>query len=318
MKNKYDLLKVFAILLVVLGHITNHYETRYAQLITWAIYIFHMPLFIAISGAVFKMGVDKGKYQEFMPFIRNKITRLIIPFVISAVLLVAPTLVCCGESEFSYIGTVVDIFEGGACMKHLWFLPALFWMFVMIWGATRIKINLAVVFVVSLVASIASKHISILHCVLGLDAAIQKFPFFVLGMMAVGGNRVKLWRIGAFIAYITLCMLSVFVIKRCPFFTVKDVSGIILNASAVCCCICLADIAWRYLNDSRICAYLAKQSFGIYLFHMIPIWVLRHWCNESVTLWILAPVTFAVSIFFSIIATHIVRICRLQFTIGER
>ena len=61
MRNKHDLLKVFAILLIVVGHVTNHYEVHWAKLITFAIYIFHMPLFIAVSGAVHMIRRDKGE-----------------------------------------------------------------------------------------------------------------------------------------------------------------------------------------------------------------------------------------------------------------
>ena len=197
-----------------------------------------MPLFISVSGVVFKIGCDNGKYKEFMPFVLNKFRRLMIPFVVSAVVLVAPTLACCGGSELGYVGTVIDIFKGGPSMKHLWFLPALFWMFVMIWGAARIRINFGIVFIMALVASIASNYIPVHFPILGLGNAIQKFPFFVLGMTVVSGKWMKL-REAAIFTYIALCVLSECVIKWCPCLIVKDVAGIVLSASSVCCCFCL-------------------------------------------------------------------------------
>lgn len=59
--NEWDVLKCVATLLVVIGHITILYkpgdsfpemEDEYLSYITDVIYLFHMPLFVAISGAV--------------------------------------------------------------------------------------------------------------------------------------------------------------------------------------------------------------------------------------------------------------------------
>lgn len=83
MKNSYDLLKVFAILLVVIGHITILYRGEsfglagniWLTFLCTAICLFHMPLFIALSGAIFQIGLNKGKYILFLPFLKNKICK---------------------------------------------------------------------------------------------------------------------------------------------------------------------------------------------------------------------------------------------------
>lgn len=89
MKNEYDILKVFAILLVVLGHITILYNgggfgylpsNGALNTLTFIIYLFHMPLFIALSGAIYQLGCNKGKYGEFQPFLKNKLLRILLPF----------------------------------------------------------------------------------------------------------------------------------------------------------------------------------------------------------------------------------------------
>ena len=100
MKNYYDLLKVLAILLVVVGHIAILYrgesfglaENLWLTFLCTAIYLFHMPLFIALSGAIFQIGLDKGKYLLFIPFVENKIIRIGIPFLAVGALFLAPSL----------------------------------------------------------------------------------------------------------------------------------------------------------------------------------------------------------------------------------
>lgn len=113
MKNEYDLLKALTILLVVLGHVTNHYDATVPSLITKGIYLWHMSLFIAISGAVYALGCQKGKYLKFIPFFKNKCLRLGLPFLTTALLVLAPTLVLLNLSTESYLSTVRDILVGG-------------------------------------------------------------------------------------------------------------------------------------------------------------------------------------------------------------
>lgn len=50
-----DLLKAFAITLVVIGHVISTYDSRgyHATIAEW-IYSFHMPLFMMLSGMFFK------------------------------------------------------------------------------------------------------------------------------------------------------------------------------------------------------------------------------------------------------------------------
>lgn len=55
-----DLLKAFAIILVVIGHVVSTYDSRgYNAPIALWIYSFHMPLFMMLSGMFFKYTLDK-------------------------------------------------------------------------------------------------------------------------------------------------------------------------------------------------------------------------------------------------------------------
>lgn len=84
---EYDIVRALLMILVVLGHctyyqISTNYGVAYyqdlmlqagvndtlihriASWVTGVIYTFHMPLFMALSGAVFSLQLSKGKYGE--------------------------------------------------------------------------------------------------------------------------------------------------------------------------------------------------------------------------------------------------------------
>ena len=315
MKNKYDLIKALTILLVVLGHTTNHYSALSTKVVTVAINLFHMSLFVAVSGAVFKMGCDRGKYGEFVPFMMTKAKRLLIPFAFTAMVVLAPTLIACGMTGLGYVGTVANIFGGGVFVKHLWYLQALFWIFIAAWIIVKSKVNLYVAFFAA-VALATGCSLFDANRYLSLGMAISYLPMFVLGMILLRITKNSGWRqVMAWLVGCVLFGLAQIVVKD-PL--IDYIIRIFFSGSIVGLCVTLADYLYVHVKDSRILAFLAKQSFGIYLFHMTPIYFIRHWGCDSWPLWLAVIATFAFSLVGSIVLTHIVRVCHLQVLIGEK
>ncbi len=96
---EYDILRVIVMLLVVLGHatyvshVTDYGGCDYSEYfekkslffqcvsyLTAVIYLFHMPLFMALSGALFYCSYMKGKYRNYKLLLVEKGKRLLIPF----------------------------------------------------------------------------------------------------------------------------------------------------------------------------------------------------------------------------------------------
>lgn len=316
MKNKYDLLKAFAILLVVLGHVTNHYmDALPTKAITITVYLFHMSLFVAISGAVFQMGCEKGKYADFLPYIANKGRRLLVPFCATATLVLAPTLLFCELTELGYIGSVVNMFVGGAFVKHLWYLQALFWIFIAIWFIKRIRVNLYVALAISFAIAFGVSFSGVdANRYLSIGLAISKLPMFVLGMILVGVNYSR----KGVVAWAWGCLVfgGVQIISHSP--RIDCVVHPLFSASIVGLFVALSDYIYRWFKDSRVLAFLVKNSFGIYLFHMTPIYFIRYWGCDAWPLWVSVPATFVFSLATSIALTMLVRVCRLGVLIGEK
>lgn len=191
--NEYDLLKGVAILLVVIGHVTigfhdgNHgaESTRLAEMVTFGIYLFHMPLFMAISGAVYELSRRKAAYSRFRPFVGNKIRRIIIPYFLAGFLALLPVLVFTTPGlSFSQPSTWFKILLAEDC-RHLWYLLALFWIFLLQFGADRLKINLWWLFGFTCLLTLCVSWTAPDFRFMCFNMALRKWPSFILGMIMV-------------------------------------------------------------------------------------------------------------------------------------
>lgn len=81
-----------------------------------------MPMFTLIAGFLFSYLFDKGKYQDFVPLIKKKAMRLLLPFFVFGILMMATTGVPFRPWE---------LYTGG--FVHLWYLSFLFWCFPLGW-----------------------------------------------------------------------------------------------------------------------------------------------------------------------------------------
>lgn len=117
-----DLLKAFAIILVVFGHIFSTYspEGYYNPFVAW-IYSFHLPLFMMLSGMFFKYTLDK----PFVPMLLLKCQSLILPLISWATLLMIFQLLSdYPVSEWSN-GFRNWVHSGGP-FRGYWYLKCLF------------------------------------------------------------------------------------------------------------------------------------------------------------------------------------------------
>ena len=323
MKNEYDLLKVFAILLVVIGHITILYgggsfgylpANNVLTGITSAVYLFHMPLFVALSGAIFCLGCDHGKYSRFCPFLRNKVLRLIVPFIMTGIFFLAPALIFLHMTELPVFECIRSILLGGGLEKHLWFLPTLFWIFMIVWVLWKCGLSPEMMFLLSVsFAVVCSLFLS--FKVLFIWDAIQYLPYFTFGMLAnknknIANKKVLFTGIGASV------ILGTFT-KVIDINWLDNICRIFLPCSIVMSLIAAARMITPFKGNSLL-SWILKQSFPIYLFHIIAIFALYRLLGEFVPTAIMIPLAFLVAIFYSFCMAWICRKFGLQFIIGER
>lgn len=117
-----DLLKAFAIILVVIGHVVSTYDVRgYNAPIALWIYSFHMPLFMMLSGMFFKYTLDK----PFGLMIKLKCRTLLLPLVSWSLILLGFQLVTVTPLNEWIENIKLWIIAGGP-LRGYWYLKCLF------------------------------------------------------------------------------------------------------------------------------------------------------------------------------------------------
>ena len=163
-----DLLKLFAIATVLLGHSVEQLSAdKFWDHPVWAfIYTFHMPLFMFLSGFFFRSSLRKG----YLSVLKTRLFQLGVPSV-TAFLLGLGIMKAFGVTA---IADLCEISFAGF-MNSVWFLKCLLFCIVIMWPTVKLlrKDGLA-----ALVASVAILFVP------GADVVNLNFmlPCFCLGM----------------------------------------------------------------------------------------------------------------------------------------
>lgn len=225
-----------------------------------------MPLFMFLAGFCFFYSVQKHKYTDsdsIRKGIAGKIKRLLIPFAFIAICWMIPVRTICNYkpwANLNWIQIVKCVFLGSDS-GHLWFLPALFWVFafsIFLFPHLKKKSSdLALLFVTFGGMIIASK----LPSVLFLNHAMANFYWFYLGYEACKYGK-QLEAINPKIKACVLALSVIGIILDVYYGGQRLVEGILVSFLL---------LSMFYLVSPKSCGNLCKsvseKSMGIYLFH---------------------------------------------------
>ena len=239
-----------------------------------------MPLFTFISGYLFAYLYQKNKekYGQFKPFLKAKLERLVIPF------LVLGTLVNLTVPErYPY-----QIWSGEG--SHLWFCMMLFWCFMIRWAVLKInnKWLSSLMLLLSIVAIVYGKGSNwnlpdFPLSLFGIRHAVFFYFYFVLGDWIfkykdnledfVSGRRGWLWLFSSLIIYVLWVTGSLMQIKY--------FSGLLAITTSVVFIVLIylwvsKLISVELLKPNKFIDTLCVYSFGIYVFHEWISWGLYH------------------------------------------
>lgn len=163
---KWDILKLFLIFLVVLGHFCDLYmkNSQPLQMLRFWIYTFHMPLFIFVTGLFSKRTVNEKNYYKMSSFL--------LLYLVSSFILSVSRWICTGELSFS-------LFEAAGVP---WYGLAVF-VFFLITCAVR-NAPKAYVFAFSVVLACFAGYDKNVGDFLSLSRIIVFYPFFFAGYCA--------------------------------------------------------------------------------------------------------------------------------------
>lgn len=127
----FDIAKALCIVLVVVGHYFPENSPVWYECLNKLIYSFHMPLFMFASGFIYMATKKEG--ESYSKFLVKKLKRLMLPYVVVSVIVISIKML---TEKHAFVENPVTAYayikmlyfpEAG---YFLWFIWALWWMFV--------------------------------------------------------------------------------------------------------------------------------------------------------------------------------------------
>ena len=321
--NILDVMKITCALLVVIGHVVSVYTPySYIQMPTnrvllgiWkVIYSFHMPAFVAISGALFFSLKQKGKYNNKMQFMRNKIHRLLLPYICLTIFMVIPIMCYIGEDMS--LNTIINNYVFAENPRHLWYLFMLFFVFLI--SNTVYDVNkkyprgvMFSLFVLFYVGSYFPLKFQL------YNIAKYIFYFYLGGILYENRNafKNKIGSISLIIVLFFLFIILFFLHEKTKIMNNQTGSMLLALSAMLLLFYCAKKMSEHQLPFINL---LSKNSYGIYLFHpMLNYLIFYQWREVFGNPYITCIIVSIVITILSIFITEICRKCRLGFIIGE-
>lgn len=273
-----DYLKVFACILVVIGHLIQSLQKsnidnfeNITSFINWFIYLFHMPLFFAVSGYVYEINKKEFSWKEYKSFAIKKVINLGIPYIVFYLLYVIINMIFADSvNSPKGIEEIVGILNNP--MPPYWFLYALLSIFIFKPLIEKILKNNKTAITILLV-SLKIISIFISTNIYLVDSFLDNAIYFYLGSIikdVIEASRNKIrdssilrnimmiigYIIGAIIYYILQNKINNYICA---------IINLIFAISGTLICFKI----FKSINKLKIFDYIKRYTFPIYLLHTI-------------------------------------------------
>lgn len=318
-------IKVYTILLVIIGHVLAiytplslfpHIGNKVIGLLYNFIYSFHMPLFIFVSGTVYAICREKGKYSTWNGLLKSKCKRILVPYITFCLIILFPTLKALGVYDKTLLQWLYDAFFG-LNIRHLWYLLVLFEMFVITYLIESIKkdINHYIILFISLCLAILAYNIKV-PPIFQFNMLFRYYIYFIIGY-TVGKGKINICcNIPSGIILLIIGLIGNYIMYRVP----ATIYPFITIITAICLLVVVFSICQLYNLGSNTKFYnvIKQDGMGIYLFHVIFIYIFYYFdIFANLGIWVQTISATLISFLLSIAATRLVRTIRLGFLIGE-
>lgn len=285
---------------------------------------FHIYAFTLVSGYLFfYVKYERKGYNSFIPFVVNKVKRLVIPYLFVTVVWAVPIYIFFFKPSLS---TVIRRFVLGENPNQLWFLLMLFGVFVIAWPLSDLsvkKYSFWIPIIIFIIGKVAAHYFPNFF---QIWTAFRYFLFFYIGFKIRQNwdkfiNRISCW------LYV---LIDIFLFVMCLLGESKQgciwsVLGVGLDVSLN---IVGALMAWRVLQslsnvfdwtESKIILFLNERSMIVYLFHQQIIYFVIFYLNGVINQYCIVISNFIVSITISlVIATILLKSNVTRFLTGEK
>lgn len=259
-----DISKAICIVLVVIGHFHPPFSPEWYVALVNVIYTFHMPLFMFASGYLYTMTY---KDQAYNLFLLKKVRRLVIPYFICSLIIIATKILF---QDYSYVQhpityfAFLEILYKPKAGYFLWFVWSLWWIFMLI-PFFKSKLQRLLLLILALIVHFYPLHITSYFCLIETQ---KMLIFFVSGVVMYDNKH-----------YFSICKrvpLFVYLILFfvCEWLFLKDSSGnpwtnFLLANLGIAFIVSMSLELQKVKN--RIVKFvfylLSSSSYFIYLFH---------------------------------------------------
>lgn len=271
----FDIVKGILIILVFLGHIIpGALRSTFPR---YAIYSFHMPLFIGVSGFLFNIKVFDMNFREFL---KKYWGRLGLPWIIAVIV-----YYLVNKGFDFHLSSIAASFYSP--YYHLWYVLGIVSYIVIVRFLWRIfknrKNKWLYIFIISALISIISKwglfnfecdvaYIPEIIDIISFDFRLYNLIFFVIGVYL----RYRLEHCQKICSDMTinisrvLMVLSIIVTTILYFYDYTNVENLlfyIMNISIVL--VVVYDCLYKKLPRNKVLEFVGKYSLPIYLYHVL-------------------------------------------------
>lgn len=322
---QYDVIKFIGMILVVVAHCARMYSggvvtplnpSESLKFLVEFIYDYHMRLYMMAAGMVYGFCViDRDKYRQSLIFLKNKGLRLILPYLFWGVAMVAPVMVGFGFTSQTFGQYLVDgILLTNNC-RHLWFLVALFEIFIVCalirkWITKMPPVAMSAVF---LVLALLCYLQTLVYLAFHLNDCAYYLVFFYLGFLY---NRYfeKVLKVLRHPLTILVCVAAQIALYPVNIWVVDQVKALAGSAAVIG----LSAYVTEWMSGKKWFQVLQKNGFGIYLMHPMIIYVLYYYLGpKDIHPWLLFTGVTLVSYFVPVGISMIFRKMRLNILLGE-
>ena len=259
-----DIAKAICIVLVVVGHSPSIIYPEWYKTFILGIYTFHMPLFMFASGFIYNMTKNDDAYGTFL---MKKVRRLVIPYFICSFILIFIKLI---TQDFAYVRihssliSFINVLYKPEAGRFLWFVWALWWMFVIIPFFKTRKQRL-ILFAIAMFIHFYPERITEVLC---LNSTKKMLVYFMAGVITFDYKAVfsKFKQIPLYIYAI------LFVVVECLYFSdVRSFSWMkfLLAFIGIAFILSLSKEIEKIKSNGvqKVFRILSVSSYFVYLFH---------------------------------------------------
>lgn len=284
-----DAAKIIAMVLIVLSH-TIAYSDKLQGLYKY-VSSFHVALFFTISGLTFSI----NKYCNFKKFFKTKFKRIMIPYLVFAVLFLIPFLILGAtiasnlnrnDIDINLKHSIIGIFYGNGNDNYLrqnsslWFLPCLFVTEMIFYfvekNKNKNKYYITILF--SIVIGMLDYYFLPFRMPWGFDIAICMLAFFALGKI-ISNRKSMVIKNNVLTVCISLTLIIIGGIIQCFNTNVMYMHNEYGNYFIFIISAFFSVIGYTFLiskiHYNKVLDYAGKRTMAILIFHKIFVLVFQ-------------------------------------------